>query len=185
LSPLLEPRPRRAARRRRSPPPRLEAAGAVYRIDGVTGDPLTIFHDAGYRLVRLRLWHSPADSLDRLPAVVAFAQRVRAAGFEILLDLHYSDTWADPGRQEPPAAWVACRSGARRLGASYTGVVRVFHDAGVLPERIQLGNDRQRPAVGSGARGRGGAGGRAGQWTRLASFWLRRLRDAAPARAMP
>lgn len=172
--------------------PRLEAAGAVYRIDGVARDPLAIFHDAGYRLVRLRLWHSPADSLDRLPTVVAFAQRVRAAGFEILLDLHYSDTWADPGRQDPPAAWVGLSEAALADSVrSYTaGVVRAFRGAGVMPERIQLGNEIDNGLLWD--QGRVGAEGTRwdtpAQWSRLAALLVAAaagVRDAAPAGSPP
>ncbi len=169
--------------------PRLEAAGAVYRVDGAVRDPLKIFHDAGYRLVRLRLWHSPADSLDRLPAVVAFARRVRAAGFGILLDLHYSDTWADPGRQDPPAAWVGLPEAALAdTVRSYTaGVVRAFRDAGVLPERIQLGNEIDNGLLWDQGRV-GGAWDTPEQWSRLAALLVAAaagVRDAAPADSRP
>ncbi len=172
--------------------PHLETAGAIYRVDGVARDPLVIFHDAGYRLVRLRLWHAPADSLDSLPAVVAFARRVRAAGFEILLDLHYSDTWADPGRQDPPAAWVGLSQAALADSVrSYTaGVVRAFRDAGALPERIQLGNEIDKGLLWD--LGRVGAGRSAwdtpAQWSRLTALLVAAaagVRDAAPADSLP
>jgi len=169
--------------------PRLEAAGAVYRVDGVARDPLAIFHDAGYRLVRLRLWHTPADSLDRLPAVIAFAQRVRAAGFGVLLDLHYSDTWADPGRQDPPAAWVGLPEAALADSVrSYTaGVVRAFRDAGALPQRIQLGNEIDSGLLWDLGRV-GGAWDTQEQWSRLAALLVAAasgVRDAAPADSLP
>ena len=169
--------------------PRLEADGAVYRVDGVARDPLAIFHDAGYRLVRLRLWHAPADSLDRLPAVVAFARRIRAAGFEILLDLHYSDTWADPGRQDPPAAWVGLSETALADSVrSYTtDVVRAFRGAGVLPERIQLGNEIDNGLLWDLGRV-DGAWDTPEQWSRLAALLVAAaagVSDAAPADSVP
>lgn len=172
--------------------PRLEAAGAVYRVDGVARDPLAIFHDAGYRLVRLRLWHSPVDPLDRLPAVVAFARRVHAAGFEILLDLHYCDTWADPGRQDPPAAWVGLSEAALADSVrSYTaGVVRAFRDAGVLPAHIQLGNEIDNGLLWD----RGRVGSESDDWdtpaqwaqlTALLAAAAAGVRDGAPADSPP
>jgi arabinogalactan endo-1,4-beta-galactosidase len=123
--------------------PQLEAAGAEYAVAGVRGDPLTIFRDHGFTLVRLRLWHTPEEPWHGLDATVDFARRVRDEGFEIMLDLHYSDSWADPGKQVKPEAWrdadfPALVDSVREYTSA---VVRRFADADVLPRYIQLGNE--------------------------------------------
>ena len=64
-------------------------------------------------------------------------------GFKFLLDFHYSDTWADPGKQFMPEAWegiVARRAGAGGLRV-YARHDRAFREAGVLPDMVQIGNE--------------------------------------------
>jgi len=84
----------------------LEARGVVFRDGrGTPGDCLAIVRDLGWNVVRLRLWHSPAKGYCNLERTAAMAGRVRTAGLRLVLDLHYSDHWADPGKQTKPAAW--------------------------------------------------------------------------------
>jgi len=116
--------------------PRLLSAGAEYRVDGVANDPLVIFREHGFTLVRLRLWHTPDEHWHGLDSTVAFAQDVKAAGFDLMLDIHYSDTWADPGHQTKPAAWEGLD-----FPTLTNAVVRRFRDEGVLPAYVQIGNE--------------------------------------------
>ncbi|MCD4690162.1 glycosyl hydrolase 53 family protein, partial [bacterium] len=122
---------------------RLLAAGAEYRSDGQPLDLFAALADHGQEIVRLRLWHTPAEPWHGLPATILMAQEAKAAGHDLMLDLHYSDSWADPGQQTKPGAWVGIPFAA--LGDSvyaYTNsVVLAFRDAGVLPEYIQIGNE--------------------------------------------
>ena len=82
--------------------------GAKYSSDGEEKDLLEIFDEAGYTMIRLRLFLD-ADgrwgAVNDLPYTLAMAKRVKAAGFDLMLDFHYSDTWADPAHQTMPGAW--------------------------------------------------------------------------------
>src|ERR1017187_5146200 len=86
-----------------------EQEGAVFKEGGQPKDVLALLHEHQYNWVRLRLFHDPSLSEGHLPNDLAYtlrlARRARAMGFHVLLDLHYSDTWADPGKQFTPIAW--------------------------------------------------------------------------------
>ena len=87
----------------------LEAHGAIYKKDGVAGDALEIMSDAGMNLFRLRIFVDPNDVnlvVNDLDYTLALAARIKSVGAHFLLDFHYSDTWADPGKQYKPAAWA-------------------------------------------------------------------------------
>ena len=66
---------------------------------------LQIFKDHGYNWIRLRLFHTPTELPNNLEYTIALAKRAKEMGFKFLLDYHYSDTWADPGKQYIPKAW--------------------------------------------------------------------------------
>ena len=123
--------------------PRLEAHGATYRRDGQPAPLLGLAGDAGFGLVRLRLWHAPDEPWHGLEATLDHARRVRAAGFDLMLDLHYSDSWADPGQQTLPAAWqgVALPALADSLAAYTARIVARFTDEGLALRYVQLGNE--------------------------------------------
>ena len=100
--------------------------GRFFDEEGQPGDPLHILRAHGMNWVRLRLWHTPVNAADvmqdgrllsrrgepvgggnnGLAQTLALAQRARADGLKVLLDLHYSDFWADPATQTKPAAWA-------------------------------------------------------------------------------
>src|SRR5436190_1187500 len=88
----------------------------VYKDNNSTKDPYQIFEDHGTNLVRLRLWHNPAWTKDVYGAsgtqlyndikdVENSIGKAKTEGMKVLLDFHYSDSWADPGKQEIPLAW--------------------------------------------------------------------------------
>jgi len=123
--------------------PRLVSLGAQYRVGGEPVDLLGACADAGYGIVRLRLWHTPAEPWHGLDATVAFAREAKARGLDLMLDLHYSDTWADPGHQTKPAAWegIPFEALVDSVYAYTNAVVRRFRDAGALPEYVQIGSE--------------------------------------------
>ncbi|MBD3366740.1 MAG: hypothetical protein GF405_01035 [Candidatus Eisenbacteria bacterium] len=123
--------------------PMLESHGVVYTVDGAPVDLLDAARDHGWGVVRLRLWHTPSEPWHGLDATVAYAHEVKAAGLELMLDFHYSDTWADPGKQYKPVAWQGVPFAALvdSVYAYTNAVVRRFRDEGVLPEYIQVGNE--------------------------------------------
>ncbi|MEO3870803.1 glycosyl hydrolase 53 family protein [Nonomuraea sp. B12E4] len=88
-----------------------EALGGVYRDSGGrAGDALRIMSQAGLNYIRLKVWVNPADGYNTKTQVLAIARRAKALGLRLLVDFHYSDTWADP---------------AALLGAGYDAVKRV------------------------------------------------------------
>ncbi|MCB0382886.1 MAG: glycosyl hydrolase 53 family protein, partial [Psychroserpens sp.] len=73
--------------------------------NGIPVELLDFVSENGTNLIRLKLWHTPLDGENSLEDVKAYAQRVKANQMDFLLNFHYSDYWADPGTQTPPASW--------------------------------------------------------------------------------
>ena len=124
--------------------PKNEAHGAVWRdAGGAAGDPVAILRDAGVNYARLKVWVDPADGFNDRDHVLAMARRVKAAGMGLLVDFHYSDTWADPGRQEVPAAWASydLQGLARAVGDHTTDVLTALRDQGTPAGMVQIGNE--------------------------------------------
>ncbi len=123
--------------------PRLEHEGAQFFIDGVQENALDIFESKGWNVIRLRLWHTPAEPWHGLDSTVALARRAKDAGFDILLDFHYSDTWADPGNQTKPLIWNSIDFNALVDSVyNYTNAAMIrFRDEGALPKWVQIGNE--------------------------------------------
>lgn len=119
--------------------PEIEEAGAkFYDSEGAEVDALLLLRKYGGNTVRLRVWHTPSEAYSSLPAVVAMAARVKAAGMKVFLTVHYSDTWADPGHQQPPAAWSGL-SLVDLQDSVYRYTVKVV--TAVRPDYIQIGNE--------------------------------------------
>ncbi|MFC7479926.1 arabinogalactan endo-beta-1,4-galactanase [Luedemannella flava] len=68
---------------------------------------MKILADNGVNYARLKLWVNPADGYSNRTQVLAMAKRAKARGMKLLVDFHYSDSWADPGKQNKPAAWAS------------------------------------------------------------------------------
>lgn len=125
---------------------RIEQAGGVFRDGGQAGDAIAILRAHGAVGFRLRVFVNPNDSevqVNDLAYTVRMAGRVKAAGAMLLLDLHYSDTWADPGHQVTPAAWAALGFDSLELQVeTYTaGVIARLRQSGALPDIVQVGNE--------------------------------------------
>jgi arabinogalactan endo-1,4-beta-galactosidase len=125
---------------------RIEQAGGVFRDGGQGGDAIAILRAHGSNTFRLRVFVDPNDSdvqVNDLPYTVRMAARIKASGAKLLLDFHYSDTWADPGHQTPPAAWAGLGfDSLRRQVEVYTAdVITQLKGAGALPDIVQVGNE--------------------------------------------
>src|SRR5262249_35575299 len=120
-----------------------EDRGTVFKDEGKARPALRIFKDHGYNWVRLRLFHSPKSLPNGLDYTIALAKAAREQGFKFLLDFHYSDTWADPGKQFTPAAWKAkSHEELVRAVFEYTqDTIAALRAAGVPPDMVQLGNE--------------------------------------------
>ncbi len=82
-----------------------EDRGTVFKDEGQPKPGLQIIRDHGYNWIRLRLFHTPTRLPNDLPYTIALAKEANRLGYKFLLDFHYSDTWADPGKQYPPKSW--------------------------------------------------------------------------------
>ncbi|WP_443076704.1 glycoside hydrolase family 53 protein [Streptomyces sp. TRM 70361] len=121
-----------------------EDLGGTYRhADGRAGDPVRILAGAGVNWGRLKVWVNPADGYHTGPHVLRTARRLHDAGMRLLVDFHYSDTWADPGKQYKPAAWenlhgTALEQAVRDHTADILGGLRA---QGTPAAMAQLGNE--------------------------------------------
>ncbi|MGP3972084.1 glycoside hydrolase family 53 protein [Streptomyces sp. 6N223] len=124
--------------------PKAEDFGAVWRYaDGTEGDPLTILGEAGTNWVRLKVWVNSPDGYHGRDQVLAMAQRVADQGMSLLVDFHYSDSWADPGTQNKPGAWADLTGDALRqaLADHTTDILGGLVDQGTPAAMVQLGNE--------------------------------------------
>jgi arabinogalactan endo-1,4-beta-galactosidase len=120
-----------------------ERQGVVFRDHGVPRPGMVILKDHGYNWVRLRLFHTPTDLPNNLEYTIALAKDAKKLGFKFLLDYHYADSWADPGKQPVPPAWQGMTH-PQLVDAvfRYTrDTITAFRDAGVLPDMVQIGNE--------------------------------------------
>ena len=126
--------------------PKLESLGAVYKDGGQAGDALAIMRKHGSNCFRVRLFVNPTMKevvVQDLPFAIKLGGRIKASGASLLLDLHYSDTWADPQKQTKPAAWTNLTfSALEKQVESYTAdVLAAFKAARCLPDIVQVGNE--------------------------------------------
>jgi arabinogalactan endo-1,4-beta-galactosidase len=120
-----------------------EDRGTLFKDRGEAKSGLQIFKDHGYNWIRLRLFHTPTRLPNDLEYTIALAKEANKLGFKFLLNYHYSDTWADPGKQYIPKAWEGM-SHDELVDAvfEYTrDTIIAFRDAGVMPEMVQPGNE--------------------------------------------
>ncbi len=129
--------------------PEMESLGAkFYDIDGTQMDALQIMKNHGINWIRVRIWNNPQDgpggggntSEER---AIELAKRAKALGLKVLVDFHYSDWWADPGKQITPKAWAKhSKEQLVKDVYDYTSkVLKDFRAAGVEPQMIQIGNE--------------------------------------------
>ena len=129
----------------------LERCGAKYYDNGEERDLLAIMKSYDVDTIRIRLWNDPWSETGEsygagendLKTSLEIAKRVTAAGVGVLLNFHYSDFWADPGKQIKPKAWADY--GVKELEQAvydYTlESMRTFLDAGVNITMVQVGNE--------------------------------------------
>lgn len=128
--------------------PQMEATGyKFYDSNGKEKDCLQILKDLGMNSIRLRVWVNPSD--DKASGhcskkeTVAMALRAQKMGFRIMIDFHYSDSWADPAKQFKPKAWEN-HSFSELKNDVYNhtyDVINALKTAGVTPEWVQIGNE--------------------------------------------
>ena len=125
----------------------MEDCGAVYKnSSNHEVDVFDIFETAGANLIRVRLWHNPTwTNYSNLEDVKKTIRRAKDNNMDVLLDFHYSDTWADPSKQEIPLAWEINLNNDSLLGDmlyDYTfSTLNTLDSLDLTPEIVQIGNE--------------------------------------------
>ena len=131
--------------------PELEQRGVHFADNKGQRDAIEILKDHGFNYIRLRIFNDPARDSGYSPGrgfcdlahTLQMAKRVKAAGLQLLLDFHYSDYWADPGKQYKPAAWRNADF-PHLLDSVYVYTMKVMdalRQQGTLPDMVQVGNE--------------------------------------------
>lgn len=127
--------------------------GVSYKDNGSPNDIFTISKNNGCNTVRLKLWHTPSayvstwggndQQYNSLQQVEVLIKKAKSLGMAVSLDFHYSDTWADPQRQEIPKAWKNLDlAGLNDSVYQYTlDVLNYLQSKDLVPEMVQVGNE--------------------------------------------
>lgn len=122
----------------------MEAAGRkFYDSANVQTDCFELMKKIGMNAIRLRVWVNPANGYNNTSDVVAKAVRAKNLGLRLLINFHYSDSWADPGQQTKPTAWNSLSFSDLQTAISNhtTIVLNALKTANVTPEWVQVGNE--------------------------------------------
>ena len=143
---------------------RIESLGGRYYDEkGKQGDCLAILKASGVNWIRLRIWNNPVNAEDvveggrliskagdpvgggncDLAAYIRVASRAKKLGLKVLADFHYSDFWADPGKQYVPAAWkgLGLEDLKKELYRFTDSSLKAMRDAKAMPDMVQVGNE--------------------------------------------
>lgn len=167
--------------------PALENAGVrYYDHDGTEKDVYRILSENGINAVRVRIWNDPWDSSGKgygggncdIGNALAIAKRAAEFGLKLIVDFHYSDFWADPGKQMPPKAWqgMDIDEKSQALYLYTLDCLQKLADSGVEIALVQLGNETNDAMCGEYASDADG-------WERIAklmSSGSRAVREACP-----
>ena len=104
--------------------------------------------DCGVNSIRLRVWVNPENDPTvkgwcNLDDFMVKARRANALGLRLMVDFHFSDTWADPGRQDIPSAWadMDLNGVLAAMKDHVNDVMQALHSEGIEPEWVQIGNE--------------------------------------------
>jgi len=129
--------------------------GGLYKDSGNIKDPYLIFGNYGANVIRLRLFYNPTwtKTVYGAPGTQLYndfadvkkgISKTKAAGMQVCLDFHYSDTWADPSKQQKPAAWDTLTRISVLADSLYNYTFRTLNNLGnngLMPEYVQIGNE--------------------------------------------
>ena len=93
--------------------------------------------------IRMRVWVNPRGGDCDKNALLAMAKRVKALGMDFMVDFHYGDSWADPGKQPIPAAWRdhPYEQMKQDLHDHTVEVLSLLKENGIAPRWVQVGNE--------------------------------------------
>lgn len=122
----------------------MENAGVkFYNAGGTQTECMQLLKNTGVNTIRLRVWVDPVSGWCNTADVVSKATRAKNLGMKILIDFHYSDSWADPGQQTKPAAWSSQDVAALQTSVynhTFT-VMNTLKINGITPDWVQVGNE--------------------------------------------
>ncbi len=122
----------------------MESAGVkFYNASGKETECMALIRSLGFDSIRLRVWVNPSDGWCNKDDTLIKAWRASKQGFRIMIDFHYSDTWADPGAQYKPSAWEGLSLDELKdaITEHTEDVLDALKDYGITPEWVQVGNE--------------------------------------------
>jgi arabinogalactan endo-1,4-beta-galactosidase len=121
----------------------LDKGQVYYNASGVAQNPLLILKNIGVNYIRLRIWNNPVSGYNNKAKVLQDALDVKAQGLQLMVDFHYSDTWADPGQQSKPASWNGHNISQLQTDVyNYTlDVCNSLKAQGTPPDSVEIGNE--------------------------------------------
>lgn len=122
----------------------MESGGLkFYSSAGAETECFALMKSFGMNTIRLRVWVNPSPAWNHTTDVIAKALRAKNLGMRVMINFHYSDSWADPGKQTKPAAWASMNfTNLKNAMAAHTAdVLTQLKNAGVTPEWVQVGNE--------------------------------------------
>lgn len=122
-----------------------DEARGIFSTDtsGMRTENTKLMKDYGMDAVRLRVWVNPKDGFSSKEDVLTMAKRARDLGMEIMIDFHYSDWWADPGKQYPPEAWkdYNLEEMSEALANHTIETLQLLKDNSINVKWVQVGNE--------------------------------------------
>lgn len=114
-----------------------------YNANGREMECMTLLRDLGMNSIRLRVWVNPSNGWCNENDLLAKAWRAKQLGMRLMVDFHYSDSWADPGQQTKPAAWARYSLEELKVAvAEHTReVLNTLKSNEITPEWVQVGNE--------------------------------------------
>lgn len=122
----------------------MEATGKkFYNASGTEMECMNLLKSLGMNSIRLRVWVNPADGWCNKQDVLVKAWRAKQLGLRVMVDFHYSDSWADPSKQTKPAAWTSLSFADLKTAVANhtTEVLTLLKNNGITPEWVQVGNE--------------------------------------------
>lgn len=125
---------------------KMEDFGGKYKVNGIEKDGLLIFKENGYSWARVRIFHTPDNKgpvCNDLVYTTSLIKKAKFYGYKVLLNFHYSDTWADPGHQATPKAWenLSLEVLSDSVYQYTKKVIESLNKARLQPDMVQIGNE--------------------------------------------
>lgn len=114
-----------------------------YAADGTETECMTLLKSLGIGAIRLRVWVNPEGAYCGKDDLIKKAARAKQLGMDLMVDFHYSDTWADPANQGKPASWtdLTFEELKKAVADHTTDVIATLQNVGATPKWVQIGNE--------------------------------------------